>query len=81
MVLGEALAITKACQVFIAVGTSLRAQPAAGLAGVAVDNGARLIIVNAQPTPYDDRADEVIRQPIGTALLELLRRLSTGSDY
>ena len=81
VVLGEALAITKACQVFIAVGTSLRVQPAAGLAGVAVDNGARLIIVNAQPTPYDDRADEVIRQPIGTALLELLLRLSTGSNY
>lgn len=46
-----------------------------------MDAPARLIIVNAQPTPYDDRADEVIRQPIGTALLELLLRLSTGSNY
>ncbi|MGW3145082.1 MULTISPECIES: SIR2 family NAD-dependent protein deacylase [Streptomyces] len=75
VVLGEALAITKACTVFIAVGTSLQVQPAAGLAGVAADNGARLVIVNAEPTPYDDRADEVIREPIGTALPELLRRL------
>ncbi|MFI6333826.1 SIR2 family NAD-dependent protein deacylase [Streptomyces sp. NPDC050535] len=80
VVLGEALAITKACQVFIAVGTSLQVQPAAGLAGVAADHGARLIIVNAEPTPYDDRADEVIRQPIGTALPELLRRLGNESD-
>jgi NAD-dependent deacetylase len=32
------------------------------------DAGARLVIVNAEPTPYDDMADEVIREPIGTAL-------------
>ncbi|MCX4585059.1 Sir2 family NAD-dependent protein deacetylase [Streptomyces sp. NBC_01481] len=80
-VLGEALAITKACQIFIAVGTSLQVQPAAGLAGVAADHGAQLIIVNAEPTPYDDRADQVVREPIGTALPELLRRLGTESDY
>ncbi|OSC57370.1 NAD-dependent deacetylase, partial [Streptomyces sp. 4F] len=68
VVLGDALAIAKACQVFIAVGTSLQVQPAAGLAGVAADHGARLIVVNAEPTPYDDLADEVVREPIGTAL-------------
>ncbi|WP_112466798.1 SIR2 family NAD-dependent protein deacylase [Streptomyces triticisoli] len=78
-VLGQAVAITKACQVFIAVGTSLQVQPAAGLAGVAADHGARLIIVNAEPTPYDDLADEVLREPIGTALPELLRGISTES--
>ncbi|MEU2597841.1 Sir2 family NAD-dependent protein deacetylase [Streptomyces hirsutus] len=76
VVLHDALAITKACQIFVAVGTSLQVQPAAGLAGVAADHGARLIIMNAEPTPYDDRADEVVREPIGTALPELLRTLS-----
>lgn len=80
VVLGEAVAITKACQIFIAVGTTLQVQPAAGLAGIAADHDARLIIVNAEPTPYDDRADEVIREPIGTALPAMLRRLSTDSD-
>ncbi|NNN34481.1 NAD-dependent deacetylase [Streptomyces sp. S3(2020)] len=75
VVLGEAVSITKACQVFIAVGSSLQVQPAAGLAGVAADHGARLVIVNAEPTPYDERADEVVREPIGSALPELLRRL------
>ncbi|MEV0445655.1 Sir2 family NAD-dependent protein deacetylase [Streptomyces spectabilis] len=75
-VLGEAVAITKACEVFIAVGTSLQVQPAAGLAGLAADFGARLVIVNAEPTPYDDRAAEVVREPIGTALPELLRGLA-----
>ncbi|UUU29704.1 NAD-dependent deacetylase [Streptomyces sp. CA-210063] len=79
VVLGEAVAITKACQIFIAVGTSLQVQPAAGLAGVAADHGARLIIVNAEPTPYDDLADEVVREPIGTALPEVLRGIGTAS--
>ncbi|MBE4738480.1 MULTISPECIES: SIR2 family NAD-dependent protein deacylase [Streptomyces] len=80
VVLGEAVAITKACQIFIAVGSSLQVQPAAGLAGVAADHGARLIIVNAEPTPYDERADEVVREPIGTALPEVLRGIRTQSD-
>ncbi|MFJ9894680.1 SIR2 family NAD-dependent protein deacylase [Streptomyces sp. NPDC091280] len=75
VVLGEAVAVTKACQVFIAVGSSLQVHPAAGLAGVAADHGARLVVVNAEPTPYDGLADEVIREPIGTALPELLRSL------
>ncbi|MEU7099641.1 NAD-dependent deacylase [Streptomyces longwoodensis] len=76
VVLGEAVAITKACQVFLAVGTSLQVQPAAGLARVAVDHGARLVVVNAEPTPYDDLADQVVREPIGTALPRLLRELA-----
>ncbi|MFE1260278.1 NAD-dependent deacetylase [Streptomyces albogriseolus] len=79
MVLGEAVAITKACTLFIAVGTSLQVHPAAGLAQVAADHGARLIIVNAEPTPYDDLADEVVREPIGTALPALLRRIAASS--
>jgi NAD-dependent deacetylase len=74
-VLGEAVAVTRACDVFLAVGTSLQVQPAAGLAGLAADHGARLVIVNAEPTPYDDRADEIVREPIGTALPALLDRL------
>jgi NAD-dependent deacetylase len=78
VVLGDALAISKACQVFVAVGSSLQVQPAAGLAGVAADHGARLVIVNAEPTPYDDRADEIVREPIGAALPKLLAALQAG---
>ncbi|MFE2881519.1 Sir2 family NAD-dependent protein deacetylase [Streptomyces sp. NPDC059272] len=79
VVLGEAAAVTKACQVFVAVGSTLQVHPAAGLAGVAVDHGARLIIVNAEATPYDELADEVVREPIGTALPRLLRGLAEPS--
>src|SRR5690606_5097801 len=80
VVLSEALAIAKACSVFLAVGSSLQVQPAAGLAGVAADHGARLVIVNAEPTPYDEIADEVVREPIGTALPALLRRIGAGGE-
>ncbi|MEU1079376.1 Sir2 family NAD-dependent protein deacetylase [Streptomyces sp. NPDC005908] len=76
VVLGEAVAITKACTVFVAAGTSLQVHPAAGLAQVAVEHGARLIVVNAEPTPYDALADEVLNEPIGTALPTLLRRIA-----
>ncbi|MCA1221118.1 SIR2 family NAD-dependent protein deacylase [Streptomyces sp. 8L] len=72
-VLGQAMAIAKGCEVFIAVGSTLTVQPAASLAGIAADHGARLIVVNADPTPYDDRAERVIREPIGTSLPPLLR--------
>jgi NAD-dependent deacetylase len=77
-VLAQAMAITKACQVFLAVGSTLQVQPAASLAGIAADHGARLVIVNAEPTPYDDRADEVVREPIGTSLPALLKELHGG---
>ncbi|GGT66365.1 SIR2 family NAD-dependent protein deacylase [Streptomyces purpureus] len=75
VVLGEAMAIAKAAEVFIAVGTSLQVQPAASLAGIAAEAGARLIVVNAEPTPYDGLAAEIVREPIGTALPALLDRL------
>ncbi|MGW1229416.1 SIR2 family NAD-dependent protein deacylase [Streptomyces sp. NPDC002530] len=79
VVLGEAMAVAKACEVFVAVGTSLQVQPAASLAGLAVEHGARLIVVNAEPTPYDELAEETIREPIGTALPALLERLAEES--
>ena len=60
------------CDVFLAVGTSLGVHPAAGLVDVAAATGARVVVVNAEPTPYDGLADLVVREPIGTALPALL---------
>jgi len=79
-VLGEAVSVAKACDVLIAVGSSLQVQPAASLAGLAAEHGARLVIVNAEPTPYDDVADEVVREPIGEALPPLLDSLRTNGS-
>ncbi|ARF79906.1 SIR2 family NAD-dependent protein deacylase [Kitasatospora aureofaciens] len=75
VVLQQADAVAKACDLFVAVGTSLQVFPVAGLPLIAVETGAKLIIVNAEPTPYDEAAAEVIREPISTALPELVRRL------
>jgi NAD-dependent deacetylase len=60
------------CDVFLAVGTSLTVHPAAGLTDIAADAGARVVIVNAEPTPYDDVAALVVREPIGIALPRLV---------
>jgi NAD-dependent deacetylase len=54
------------------VGTSLTVHPAAGLTDLAAAGGARVVVVNAEPTPYDDMADLVVREPIGAALSALL---------
>lgn len=67
-VFDAAVAAAADCDVFIAVGTSLGVYPVAGLCDIAVERGARLVIVNAEPTPYDGRADAVVRDPIGEAL-------------
>ncbi|MGW8377005.1 Sir2 family NAD-dependent protein deacetylase [Streptomyces sp. ODS28] len=79
-VLGEAMAVARASETFIAAGSSLQVQPAASLAGIAADNGAHLIIVNAEPTPYDALADEIIREPIGEALPALVERLTPAGS-
>ena len=60
------------CDVFLAVGTSLTVHPAAGLTDLAKQSGARVVVVNAEPTPYDFVADLVVREPIGTSLPRLL---------
>jgi NAD-dependent deacetylase len=80
VVLDQAAMIAKACTVMFAVGTSLQVYPAAGLVALAADAGARLVIVNASPTPYDDIASEVVRDPIGEALPRLLEDLAGGLD-
>ncbi|MFN2463931.1 MAG: NAD-dependent deacetylase [Candidatus Dormibacteria bacterium] len=57
---------------FLAVGSSLGVYPAAALPGLALQNGARLVIVNAQPTPYDGAAAAVLSGPISEVLPALV---------
>lgn len=75
-VLGAAVEAASDCDWFVAVGTSLTVHPAAGLCDVAATAGARIAIVNAEPTPYDDLADRIVREPIGAALPALLADLA-----
>ncbi len=59
---------TFACDLFIAIGSSLVVYPAAGFPAVAKQNGAKLTIVNREPTDLDHMADLVIHEEIGPTL-------------
>lgn len=76
-VLDAAAAAARGCDVFVAVGTTLQVHPVAGLCDVAVRNGAELVIINRDPTPYDGLATRVIREPIGESLPALVAELTT----
>jgi NAD-dependent deacetylase len=81
-ILSGAVRVAAACDLMIAAGSTLTVEPAASLCAVAAEAGARLIIVNRDPTPYDELAAEVIREPIGTAIpriADALRRSSARS--
>jgi NAD-dependent deacetylase len=71
-VLDAAARAAMECDLFLAIGSSLTVRPAAGLCDVAVDAGARLVVINAEPTPYDELASAVLREPIGEILPALL---------
>ena len=60
--------LAEACDLFLAIGSSLVVWPAASFPLVAKRNGARLVIINRDPTEFDDIADLVVRNDIGTAL-------------
>ncbi|MCU1369192.1 MAG: Silent information regulator protein Sir2 [Ilumatobacteraceae bacterium] len=75
-VLRAAAAASQDCDVFVAVGTTLQVHPVAGLCQVAVRSGAELVIVNRDPTPYDDLASRVIRESISEALPVLVDELT-----
>jgi NAD-dependent deacetylase len=67
-VVEAAVALTRRADLMIAVGSSLVVYPAADLPILAVRNGARLVIVNDEPTPLDDLADLVVRGSAGAVL-------------
>ncbi|MBM3657983.1 MAG: NAD-dependent protein deacylase [Actinobacteria bacterium] len=61
--------------VFLALGTSLTVYPAAALPEFALANRARLVIVNAQTTPFDGHAAAISREQLGTVLPDLVGRV------
>jgi NAD-dependent deacetylase len=60
--------LTLECDLFLAVGSSLVVWPAAGFPLLAKRSGARLVIINRETTEFDEIADLVIREDIGTVL-------------
>jgi NAD-dependent deacetylase len=64
--------LTLACDLFLAVGSSLVVWPAAGFPLMAQRNGARLVIINREATEFDSIADLVVPDDIGTVLAPLI---------
>jgi NAD-dependent deacetylase len=77
LALAEAAAEVMACDLLIAIGSSLRVYPAAALPEQAKAGGARLIIVNKTTTPYDHLADGLLRAPAGVVLPVLAEAAQT----
>src|SRR5580704_6578784 len=60
--------LAQSCDLFLAIGSSLLVWPAAGFPLMAKRHGAKLVIINRAATEFDDIADLVVRQDIGTVL-------------
>ncbi len=71
--LRRAEAAARHCDLLLAVGSTLTVSPACNFVDVAAAAGAAVVIVNAQPTPYDGIAGAVVREPISEALPALVR--------
>jgi NAD-dependent deacetylase len=67
-VIARAMRAAEESDLLLAIGTSLQVYPIAGAVPIARSAGARVVIVNAEPTPFDDVADAVLRGQIGEIL-------------
>ena len=72
-----AFELARVCDLMLVVGSSLVVYPAADVPVTAAEAGAPLIIVNAEPTPLDDRAQVVIHGRAGEVLPRLADLVST----
>jgi len=67
-VIERAMRVAAEGDLFIAIGSTLQVYPVAAAVPKALDVGARLVIINAGETQFDDVADAVVRMPIGAVL-------------
>jgi NAD-dependent deacetylase len=70
-VIASAMRAAERADLLIAIGTSLQVYPVAGAVPLAKSAGARAVIINAEPTPFDEIADAVLREPIGEILPQI----------
>ena len=70
-VIERAMRAAGEADILLSVGTSLQVYPIAGAVPMAKSTGARVVIVNAEPTPFDDIADAVFNESISKVLPRL----------
>jgi NAD-dependent deacetylase len=71
-VIDRAMRVAAEGDLFVAIGTTLQVYPVAGAVDIARSAGAKVIIVNAEPTPYDEVADAVLPGSISEILPAIL---------
>ena len=72
-VIERAMRSAAEAELMLAIGSTLQVYPVAGTVEVAKDAGARVVILNDQPTPLDGLADALLRGPIGELLPPICR--------
>ena len=75
-VLNQAMQEARRCDLMLVAGSSLEVTPAADIPFLAVDSGAKAIIVNLEPTAFDTRADVVIHGDVAEILPRLVKTVS-----
>lgn len=68
----EAAEVCSHADLCLAIGSSLVVEPAASFPRMALQNGAKLVIINNTQTPLDHQADLILREPIGQVLRQVL---------
>lgn len=76
----EAQRHSQACDLMFVLGSSLVVYPAAYMPAYAVQAGARLVIINLDPTPMDEHADVCIYERVGEVLPQIVRALKQRLD-
>ncbi len=71
-VIDRAFRVASEADLLLVVGTSLQVYPIAQVVPIAQASAAKIVIVNAEPAPFDEVADAVIREPIGRTLPALV---------
>lgn len=67
-VIDRAMTVAGEADLMLAIGSTLQVYPVAGAVPLAKRAGARVVILNAEPTPLDDLADAVLRGSISEVL-------------
>ncbi len=68
------------CDLFLVAGSSLVVYPAAQMPLVAKDSGAKLVIINLEPTPHDRYADVTIHEKTGEVLPQIIARVKAKQN-
>ena len=71
-VIDRAMRVAEEAELLLAVGSSLQVYPIAGAVPAAKRAGARVVILNGEPTPFDEMADAVLGGSIGETLPRLV---------